>query len=166
MNSQNVSWIVAVSENGVIGSDGDLPWHVSADLRRFRQLTTGHHIILGRKTFESIGRLLPDRTTVIVTRNPDYHFPGALMASDVLSAIDSCVDDDQPFIAGGGEIYRASIDLVQSIFLTRVHAEVAGDTRLPPIDWNQWQQVQSERHAADSRNDFDYSFEIYRRRLT
>jgi dihydrofolate reductase len=163
MTNQNVSWIVAVSENDVIGGNGGLPWHLSADLKRFRKLTTGHHIILGRKTFESIGRLLPDRTTVIVTRNRHYAVPGALVVADLLSAIRATAEDQQPFVAGGGEIYRASIGLVETIFLTRVHTVIEGDTFLPEIDWNRWEQVTSERHAADGKNDFDYSFETYRR---
>jgi dihydrofolate reductase len=166
MKDQNVSLIVAVSENNVIGSGGDLPWHISADLKRFRQLTTGHHIILGRKTFESIGRLLPERKTIIVTRNPDFSFPGAIIVNNVSSAVSAAADDEQPFVAGGAEIYRASIDFVTTIYLTRVHTEIDGDTLLPEIDWGQWHQTESARFDADKKNEFDYSFEVYRRKST
>ena len=164
MTKQNVSLIVAASENGVIGAKGGLPWHISADLKRFRKLTTGHHIIMGRKTFESIGRLLPDRTTVIVTRNPEFRFAGAKIAGSVADALEIANSDQQPFVTGGAEIYRASVDWVTTIYLTRVHTELQGDTFLPELDWEQWQLESTERFAADNKNEFDYSFEVYSRR--
>jgi len=164
MINQNVALIVAASENDVIGADGELPWHLSADLRRFRKLTTGHHIIMGRKTFESIGRLLPERTTVIVTRNPDYYFAGARIASNIRAALQMARDDNQPFITGGAGIYRAALDYVHTIHLTRVHARIDGDAFLPEINWEQWKLQDSVRHQADHQNEYDYSFEVYRRR--
>ena len=160
---KNVSLIVAVSENGIIGDKNQLPWHISADLKRFRQLTTGHHLILGRKTFESIGRLLPDRTTVIITRNSEFYFTGAKIANSLEQAVEQTGDDPQPFIAGGAEIYRQAIALVDTIHLTRVHCEIEGDTYFPDVDWSDWKQLESERHPADKKNQFDYSFELYRR---
>ena len=138
MTKQDVSLIVAASENDVIGIEGGLPWHISADLKRFRRLTTGHHIIMGRKTFESIGRLLPERTTVIITRNSDYHFDGARVANSIRDALRIAEEDEQPFITGGAEIYRASMDYVHTIHLTRVHTQIEGDTYLPEMDWTQW----------------------------
>ena len=155
--------IVAASDNDIIGVDGDLPWHLSADLKRFRQLTTGHHIIMGRKTFESIGRLLPDRTTIIVTRNPDYYFDGARIVNSVAAALLATSDDTQPFVTGGGEIYRLAMPHIQKIYLTRVHAQIQGDTAMPEIDWNQWELVSSEYHEADKRNDHNFTFEEYQR---
>ena len=124
MSSKNLAMIVAASDNDVIGVDGDLPWHISADLKRFRKLTTGHHIIMGRKTFESIGRLLPDRTTIIITRQSDYFFQGAKITNSVETALLAVNDDDQPFIVGGGEIYKLALPLVRTIHLTRVHTQI------------------------------------------
>jgi dihydrofolate reductase len=161
MSEKKVSLIVAASENGVIGDKNQLPWYISADLKRFRKLTTGHHLIMGRKTFESIGRLLPERTIVILTRNPEYCFTGAKIAASIEQAIGMTDDDPQPFIAGGAEIYRQSMSHVDSIYLTRVHCQIDGDTRFPVIDWSQWKLVQSERFLADKKNQFEYSFEIY-----
>ena len=163
MTNQIVSMIVAASENNVIGVAGGLPWHISADLKRFRKLTTGHHIIMGRKTFESIGRLLPQRTTVIITRNPDYHFAGAKIADSVRAALLIAENDSEPFITGGAQIYSVAMDYVHTIHLTRVHTEVKGDTLLPEIDFSQWNLESSERHSADKKNDYDYSFEVYQR---
>ncbi len=163
MTQQNASLIVAASANDVIGVQGRLPWHLSADLKRFRKLTTGHHIILGRKSFESIGRLLPDRTTIIVTRNRDYSFAGAIAVDSLPSALAAAAADEQPFIAGGAEIYRASLPFIHTIYLTRVHAEIAGDTILPDIDWTHWILETSKPFAADSRNEFNGTFETYHR---
>lgn len=156
--------IVAASENDIIGIDGDLPWRLSADLKRFKQLTMGHHIIMGRKTFDSIGRLLPGRHTVIVTRQNDFEFEGAKVVHSIDDAIDACFGDDCPFVTGGAEIYRLALPRVSEIHLTRVHTEIAGDTTLPPIDWACWERVDGHRHDADEKNNFDYSFETYRRR--
>lgn len=163
MNEQTISLIVAASENGVIGDKNQLPWHISADLKRFRKLTTGHHLILGRKTFESINRLLPERTMVIVTRNAEYFFEGAKIACSLSQSLELAAGDPQPFIAGGAEIYRQSLPLVDRIYLTLVHCQIDGDTHLPEIDWDQWRKIESERFTADKKNQFDYSFEIYDR---
>lgn len=164
MTQKALSLIVAASENDVIGVDGDLPWHLSADLKRFRKLTTGHSLIMGRKTFESIGRLLPERNMIIVTRNEQYQFEGAVVVHSIAEAIAAAGDDDQPFVAGGAQLYSEAIELVETIFMTRVHAEVDGDVFLPAIDWNQWELVESERHPADNKNDHEYSFELYSKR--
>lgn len=161
--------IVAASENDVIGVDGDLPWRLSADLKRFKKLTMGHHIIMGRKTFDSIGRLLPGRTTVIVTRQKNFEFEGARIANSIEKAIEICCIendgqiDECPFITGGAEIYRFALPMVTEIQLTRVHTEIEGDTLLPEIGWSQWNQISQTRHEADEKNSFDYSFEVYQR---
>lgn len=155
--------IVAASENNVIGVDGDLPWRLSADLKRFKQLTMGHHIIMGRKTFDSIGRLLPGRTTVIVTRQAGFEFAGAKVANSIEEAISICGEDECPFVTGGAEIYRLALPLVTELNLTRVHTESDGDTLLPEMNWDHWELVDKESHAGDQKNNFDYSFETYRR---
>jgi dihydrofolate reductase len=163
-NNNQLAIIVAASENDVIGVDGDLPWRLSADLKRFKKLTMGHHIIMGRKTFDSIGRLLPGRTTVIVTRQEDFEFEGATIAHSIEEAIAVCSGDRCPFVTGGAEIYRLAVPLATEIHLTRVHTEIAGDTVLPDIDWDQWELVDRIRHAGDGKNSADYSFETYRAR--
>ena len=158
--------IVAASTNDVIGVAGDLPWRLSADLKRFKSLTMGHHIIMGRKTFESIGRLLPGRTTVIVTRNAEYNFSGAIVVHSIDEALAACPDDPKPFIIGGAEIYRLALPSVNEIQLTRVQATIEGDTHLPEIVWDEWKLVESEEHSADAKNQFKFAFEIYRRAET
>ncbi|MGI9517101.1 MAG: dihydrofolate reductase [Pirellulaceae bacterium] len=158
-----VSLIVAMSENGVIGRDGDMPWRLSDDLRRFKRITMGHHLIMGRKTFDSIGRLLPGRTTIIMTRNVDYQVEGALIARDFASALALAAGDDEVFVVGGGEIYRTALPAVQRIYLTRVHTTLEGDTTFPEIDWDNWQRVSRESHSCDDRNNYDYTFEVYDR---
>lgn len=165
-NVKKLAMIVAASENDIIGRDGDMPWRLSADLKRFKKLTMGHHIVMGRKTFDSIGRLLPGRTTVIVTRQSDFEFAGALVAHSIAGALALCHTDDCPFVTGGAEIYRLALPVVDEIHLTRVHAQIKGDTSLPAIDWGLWERVTVERHPADEQNSFDYSFETYRRRDT
>jgi len=151
----HLAMIVAASENNVIGVDGDLPWHLSADLKRFKKLTMGHHIIMGRKTFDSIGRLLPGRTTVIVTRQKDYTFEGAEIAHSVEQAIELTMEDPCPFIVGGAQIYAAAMPFVNRLFLTRVHSEIEGDTFLPEIDWSVWERVSSEKGSAEVEFTFE-----------
>ena len=159
----NLSMIVAASENDVIGVAGGLPWKLSADLKRFKKLTMGHHIIMGRKTYESIGRCLPGRTTVIVTRQSDFFVEGAKVVTSTDEAVKATRSDDCPFVTGGAEIYALLLPSVTEIQLTRVHAEIAGDTLLPQINWTNWELVESVRHQSDEKNNFDYSFEVYRR---
>ena len=163
-SKQILSMIVAASENDVIGVDGDLPWRLSSDLKRFKKLTMGHHIIMGRKTYESIGRLLPGRTTVIVTRQKEFDVEGAKVVHSIETALEACGDDDSPFVTGGSEIYRLALPLVDEIQLTRVHTQIQGDTLLPEIDCDQWEPVSSERFEPDGKNELPYSFEVYRRK--
>jgi dihydrofolate reductase len=160
---RKLAMIVAASENNVIGVDGDLPWRISADLKRFKKLTMGHHIIMGRKTFDSIGRLLPGRTTVIVTRQAGFEFEGAMVANSIEEAISVCGQNETPFVTGGAEIYHIALPLVTEIHLTRVHTDLAGDTVLPEINWEQWVLIEEEPHPADEKYNYAYSFETYRR---
>ena len=164
-----LAMIVAASTNDVIGVDGDLPWHISADLKRFKKLTMGHHLIMGRKTFESIGKCLPGRTTVIVTRQADFSFPEAKIAHTIESAIEQADGDESPFIVGGAEIYSLAMPHVDRIYLTRVHQEIDGDTHLPAIDWGQWELIQSqgtglqETKTTGSKDLVKFTFEDFRR---
>jgi dihydrofolate reductase len=158
-----ISLIVAISENNVIGHRGGLPWHLSADLKRFKRLTMGHHLIMGRKTFESIGRLLPGRTTVVLTRNADYRVEGAVVAGDFESVIARVPADDEAFVIGGQEVYRLALPHVTRMYVTAVHAAVEGDTHFPDVRWDDWALIEDERFAADERNDYDCSFRIFER---
>jgi len=155
-----VSLIVAMQRNGVIGRDGDLPWHLPADLKRFKRLTMGHHIIMGRKTFESIGRLLPGRTSVVVTRQSDFAAAGAVVTHSLNDAIAASSDDEESFIIGGAEIYQQALALVDRIYLTEVDADVAGDARFPNFDRSQWAVVERTEHPADERNDHPHTFTV------
>lgn len=161
------SLIVAMANNGVIGVNGDLPWRLSADLRRFKQLTMGHSIIMGRKTYESIGRLLPGRTSIVVTRQKAYAvMPGALLAHCVPDAVELARSSSEAFIIGGAEIYRVALPLVDRMYVTAVAAEVAGDTYFPTWDPMEWRQIEQTDHAADQKNGFDYSFRVYDRQVS
>lgn len=160
MDGKQVSMIVAASENGVIGKDGDMPWQLSADLKNFKKITTGHTIIMGRKTWESINRLLPGRTTVIVTRQTDYQVKGAIVVNSVEAAL-AATEDSSPFIVGGAEVYRLAFPVVSRMYMTRVHAEIDGDTYLPEIDFSSWERVDSVSYQADDKNSYDYTFEIW-----
>jgi len=147
-----------MAENGVIGRNGQLPWRLSADLRRFKRLTMGHHLIMGRKTFESIGRPLPGRTSIVVTRQQGYESPGVLVAHDLPHAMQLAADDDEVFIIGGSELYRQALQLVDRIYMTRVHASVDGDVRFPSMDESAWRGVDRCQHPADEENEYDSTF--------
>ncbi|MEO8497087.1 MAG: dihydrofolate reductase [Planctomycetota bacterium] len=158
------SLIVAMERNRVIGRDGDLPWHLSADLKRFKQLTTGHHIIMGRKTFASIGRLLPGRTSVVVTRQVDFVAAGAVITHSLNDAIAASSSDDEAFIIGGAEIYQQALPLVDRIYLTEVDADLDGDARFPDFDRTEWSVVERTEHAADERNEHSHTFTVLERK--
>ncbi len=166
----NLSLIVAVSENQVIGRKGELPWRLSADLKRFKRLTMGHSIIMGRKTFDSIGRCLPGRRMIVISRQPSSDLMRSaessshslLLVSDLISAIKLCNVNDESFIIGGGQIYRQALPLIRKIYLTRVHTTIDdGDTFFPGADLQKWTRTRLEHHMADSRNNFAFSFEDY-----
>jgi dihydrofolate reductase len=156
-----LSLIVAYAKNNVIGNKNTLPWHLPEDLKRFRALTMGHHIIMGRKTYESLGRLLPGRTTVIVTRNKDYHVEGALIASSLESAIEMCQNDPEPFLIGGAEMYKTGLKLATKLYITEVHAEFSGDAFFDALDLSSWQE--KERTSYTSENGIAFSYVMYQR---
>lgn len=161
----SVSLIVAASENDVIGRDGDMPWRLSADLQRFKKLTMGNTIVMGRKTYQSIGRLLPGRQTVIVTRQPDYTVAGAIIADSIAQAVNTPSAGGELFVVGGGEIYAQALDLADQIYFTRVHAVIEdGDAFFPQLDPQQWERIEATEVPADEKNDYATTFEIWRRR--
>ncbi len=161
-NMTNLSIIVAVANNNVIGVNNTLPWHLPEDLKRFRALTIGHHIVMGRKTYESLGRLLPNRTTVIVTRNQHFQVEGALIAHSLQAAIDLCKDDNEPFLIGGAALYKDGITLANKLYLTQVNTTVAGDAFFADIDLNNWQLNEKKDHISASG--LEYSDLIYMRK--
>jgi dihydrofolate reductase len=154
-----LSLIVAFANNQVIGINNTLPWHLPEDLKRFRALTMGHHIIMGRKTYESLGRLLPGRVTVIVTRNKDYKVEGALIAHSLQAALVLAAGDAEPFIIGGAELYQEGLKLATKLYITEVHAEFAGDAFFPEIDLSHWNLSEKKDHS--SLNGLEYSDLIY-----
>jgi dihydrofolate reductase len=158
-----VSLIVAMSENGVIGRAGTMPWHLSADLRRFKRLTMRHHIIMGRRTFESIGRSLPGRTSIVVSSTARIRGPRVLVAPDVPAALALASDDVEPFVIGGGQVYAAALPLVDRIYATIIHARISGDVFFPEIDWSRWQLIDDQRYAAKNGQSLAFSFRVYAR---
>ncbi len=158
-----LSIIVAVATNGVIGRDNKLPWHLSTDLKRFKTLTTGHTVIMGRKTFDEIGRKpLPNRTNIVVSRSavPDGLFVASI--DEALARIPRT--DDEAFIIGGAEIIRQTMAIAERMYITQVHADVAGDTFMPEFDdVDEWRLVDREDFEADAKNDYPFSFLIYDR---
>jgi dihydrofolate reductase len=167
VHRMHVSIIVAVAENGVIGRGGQLPWRLLADLQRFKQLTMGHTIIMGRRTWKSIGRALPGRKMMVVTRQHDYHIEvtGVAKAASLGEAIEHAriAGDDEAFIIGGAELYREALAKAQRLYYTRILAAVAGDTQFPTINWNEWRLIESTNHPADTKNDYPCAFEVYER---
>jgi dihydrofolate reductase len=161
--------IVAAAENGVIGRNNALPWHLPEDLRYFKRVTMGKPIVMGRKTFESIGRPLPGRTNIVITRNPDFTAEGVRVVASLDEAVRlagdiALIDGAQELVViGGAEIYKASIPRADRLYITEVHASVEGDAYLPEIDWAHWREVGRERHAASDANPYDYSFVVYNR---
>ena len=167
MNKKNhppLTVIVAVSENQVIGKDNDLIWDLSIDLKRFKTLTSGHHMIMGRKTFESFPKPLPNRTHIVITRQKNYRVPeGVVVVNSIEKAIEAVVNDEQPYIIGGGEIYKQALPYASTIELTRVHENFDGDTYFPEIDLNQWEEIKRERISKDEKHACDFSFITYKR---
>jgi len=152
-----------MARNRVIGAAGRIPWHLPSEMQRFKRVTMGHHIIMGRKTYESIGRLLPGRTTVIVTQQPGYRVLGAIVAHSLEAAIDACGRDDEIFVIGGAELYRAALPLSARMYLTTVAAEPEGDTFMPDFAPAEWREISTEAFCADDRHPYDYRFTILER---
>jgi dihydrofolate reductase len=166
-----ISIIVAASENGVIGRANSIPWHLPDDLKFFRKKTEGHPVIMGRKSFESIvaalGKPLPNRKNIIVTRESSYEAAGCKVASSLEEAImygHEDNDKEEIFIIGGGEIYRQAMDLCNCIYLTRLDAWIAGDITFPEVDLDVWEEVDKEEHSADNKHKFGFTFLTYKRK--
>ena len=159
--------IVAKAANQVIGKDNQLIWKLSADLKRFKNLTTGNHILMGRKTYDSLGKPLPNRTHLIITRNPDFQAPdGHYAFSSLEEAIIFCnkIGVENLFIIGGGQIYREALPLCDQLEITEVDATPEGDTFFPEIDPSKWQEIEREEFPADEKNEYPYAFVTYEKR--
>ena len=159
----NLTIIAALSQNRVIGRNNDLAWDLPDDLQRFKRLTQGHHIIMGRKTYESMGRPLPGRTNIVVTNQKDYKAPGCIVVNTLKDAIQKAENDSQPYIIGGGKIYEQALPLADTMELTMIHAEVKGDTYFPEIDTSKWQIVAKSTHPADEKHEYAFDFLTYQR---
>jgi dihydrofolate reductase len=153
-----ISSIVAMAENGVIGRNNQLPWHLPADLKHFKNITSGHAILMGRKTFESIGRPLPQRTNIVLTRNERYQADGCLIAKTLEEAVALTPPHQDLFIIGGAEIYKQYLPQVQKLYLTLIHQSFSGDAYFPAIDMNDWKETSRIRHEADEAHAYAYSF--------
>lgn len=163
-NKDKLTIVAAVGENDAIGKNNKLIWHLSDDLKRFKALTNGHHIIMGRKTFESFPKPLPNRTHVVITKQNNYPVPeGVIVVNSLIDAIDISKNDNQPFIIGGGEIYKQAMAFANKIELTRVHYNFEADTYFPEIDSSIWKETYNNFHDKDNEHDYAFSFITYER---
>ncbi|MGB5179428.1 MAG: type 3 dihydrofolate reductase [Gammaproteobacteria bacterium] len=153
-----ISIIVAMAANGVIGQDNGLPWHLPADLKHFKQTTMGKPILMGRKTWESIGRPLPGRTNIVITRDSAYAATGCVVVDSIEAAIAAAGEQDEVMVIGGAELYRQVLPYADTLYLTRIHEVFNGDTRFPDISDTEWHQLERVDHEADEKNPYDYSF--------
>ncbi len=163
--SMKLSLIVAIAENYVIGNNNELIWHLPADLKMFRRLTTGHPIIMGRKTFDSIGKPLPNRTSIVITRNTDLTIEGCVMVNSLEDAILEAqkIETTEAFIIGGAAIYELAIDLVDTMYVTEIHHSFEGDAFFPSINKDTWNEVAREKHFKDEKHAYDFDFVTYER---
>jgi dihydrofolate reductase len=153
-----IALVVAMAENGVIGTANRLPWHLPADLKHFKALTLGKPVLMGRKTFQAIGAALPGRRNLVLTRAADFSAPDVEVVSTLDGAIAASADAAELMIIGGAQVYRLCLPRAARIYLTRVHTVVAGDTRFPNCDWNEWRQAERSEHPADDKNVFAMTF--------
>lgn len=162
-----LSLIVAKARNNVIGKDNQLVWKLSGDLQHFKRTTLGHHVIMGRKTFESMGKPLPGRTSIVITRNKAYQVPSP---HEVVHSLDEALQIvqkkglEQAFILGGAEIYEQALPVVDEMIITEVEADPEGDTFFPAVDYSSWEKVSEEPHPKDEKNQYSYTFVIYQRK--
>ena len=159
-----ITLIAAVAQNNALGKDNQLLWHLPDDFKRFKNITSGHYTIMGRKTFESFPKPLPNRTHVIITRQKEYKPEGCIVVNSLDEAIQSCPKQEDIFIIGGGEIYKQSIVIADKIDITRVHNSFEADTFFPEIEIEKWQLIFEEFHSKDERHDFDFTFQTYVRK--
>ncbi len=158
-----ITLIAAIGKNGELGKDNDLIWHLPNDLKRFKKVTSGHHVIMGRKTFESLGKPLPKRTNIIITRNSDYTAEGCVVVHSLQAAIEAAKADDNPYILGGAQIYKQSLEIADVLDLTLVDAELDADAFFPKIDLSIWKETSRQDFKADEKHQYNYSFVSYKK---
>ncbi|MBA3755155.1 MAG: dihydrofolate reductase [Nitrosomonas sp.] len=170
MTSLRLSILVAMARNRVIGQNNKLPWHLPADLKHFKCLTMGQTIVMGRKTYESIGRPLPGRTNIIITRQKSYEVPGAIVANSIEDALLMCEEigttDREHFIIGGEELFRQTLGVCQRMYVTEIQRDFKGDTFFPEFDSEDWEEIQRDKHFSDSDNNMEYHFVILDRKVS
>lgn len=165
-----ISIIVAMNRDRVIGKDGVLPWDIPQDMERFREITTGHPVIMGRKTYESIGKALPGRTNIVLSRRKETYAPGCVVVKSVYSALwlagmseGGDGEGGEVFVIGGGEVYQAFLAQARRLYLTEIHAEVQGDVLFPEVDWDEWALVSTEPGATGGEGTIPHRFKLYER---
>ena len=159
-----ISILVAMAKNRTIGIDNTLPWRIPEDLKHFKALTMGHHMIMGRKTFESIGKPLPGRTTVVVSRDRSLKIDGCVVAHSLQEAVAACANDPQIFMVGGADIYAQALGLADKLYITEIQQDVAGDAWFPEFDRSEWLEMLREKHRQETPEPLEYHFVEYRRK--
>lgn len=159
-----ISIIAAMAANRAIGLENRLPWHLPDDLKRFKALTMDHHIVMGRKTYDSIGKPLPGRSTVIVTRNVDYAVPGCIAVNSIDAALTVSYGDEEVFFVGGADLYRQALPIANRLYLTEIQRVFDGDAFFPEYDTSQWRETSRERHRTEDDKGFEYHYVIYDRK--
>ncbi len=159
-----LSIIVAATRNNAIGKDNRLLARLSGDLRYFKKITTGHSVIMGRRTFESMGKALPQRRNIVISRNSGKEFPGCERAGSLESAIELVKEEDEVFIIGGGSVYRQAWSMADRLYITRIETELEGDVFIPDVLPEEWEEIWRESHMGDEKNEYSYTFINYRRR--
>ncbi|TCV12271.1 dihydrofolate reductase [Sphingobacterium alimentarium] len=163
MSDTKITLIVAAAENNAIGKDNKMPWHLPNDFKYFKKNTLEHSVVMGRKTFESIGKPLPERRNIILTRDMNYTHEEVDVANSVQEVQNYCRDEREIFIIGGAEIYKQTLPLADKVLLTRVHTTINGDAYFPELLDHEWNLVSAEKHEKDEKHAFDYTFEVYER---
>ncbi len=164
MTRPRISILVAMAKNSTIGINNTLPWRCPEDLKRFKALTMGHHIVMGRKTYDSIGKPLPGRTTVVVTRNRELNLEGCTIAHSLQAAIAACTGETEIFIVGGAELYAQALAVADTLYITEIRQNVAGDAHFPEFDKNQWLETSREPHRQETPQPLEYHFVTYQRK--
>ncbi|HOS49475.1 MAG TPA: dihydrofolate reductase [Bacteroidia bacterium] len=158
-----LSLIAAMAKHNVIGNNNSLIWHLPADLKHFKSITSGHTVIMGRKTYESIGKALPNRRNIVITRSEDFTAEGCEIFYSLQDAVDACLNEEEVFIIGGAEIYNQSLHAADKLYITRIYQEFEGDAHFPDFSLSEWRLISYYRHHADEKNMFEYSFSEYER---
>ncbi|MCD6038979.1 MAG: Dihydrofolate reductase region [Gammaproteobacteria bacterium] len=153
-----ISAIVAMAENYVIGKNNQLPWHLPADLKHFKTITMGKPILMGRKTYESIGKPLPGRCNIVITREKDYHASGCLLAHSIKEALETASESDEIFIIGGALLFQEMLPMTQRLYMTLIHQPFEGDTFFPKLNQKEWQEIERIDHSKEKENGYAYSF--------